>query len=141
MSSSTPASGHYNELSFYSLQHPDTEYFIHQHVVDAFHAQTADRSTKPIALTFALVGLYLFLEKGYTGREVQMVHMKMAKNKKPWPQVQLPDERGTITVSNVMTAAPGPDRDAMIKVWCVSVWKAYSTSHEAIKILAQTYHL
>jgi len=41
----------------------------------------------------------------------------------------------------LLAAAPGPDRDAMIKMWCVSVWKAYSTSHEAIKILAQTYHL
>ena len=48
----------YHELSAYTLSHPDPS-FIHQYVVDAFAAQTADENTKPIALTFALVGLYL----------------------------------------------------------------------------------
>jgi hypothetical protein len=54
----------FHELSFYTLSHPDTVYFIHQHAVDAFAAQTADENTKPIKLTFGLIGLYLFLEKG-----------------------------------------------------------------------------
>jgi hypothetical protein len=31
--------------------------FIHQYVVDAFAAQQADEQTKPMKLTFALVGL------------------------------------------------------------------------------------
>ncbi|GHN01809.1 hypothetical protein WSM22_32980 [Cytophagales bacterium WSM2-2] len=53
----------FNELSYYTLGHHDTVYFIHQHIVDAFQAQTADNSTKPIGLTFSLVGLYLYLEK------------------------------------------------------------------------------
>ena len=38
-----------------------------QHVVDAYAAQTARASTKPITLAFALVGLYLHLEKNQTG--------------------------------------------------------------------------
>lgn len=46
----------YNELSCYTIAHGDAA-FIHQHIVDAFIAQTADESTKPISLTFALVGL------------------------------------------------------------------------------------
>ncbi|MGB4837418.1 MAG: hypothetical protein WBP08_00365 [Saprospiraceae bacterium] len=51
------------ELSYYTLGHKDMGYFIHQHIVDAYQAQTADKDTKPIAITFALVGLYLYLEK------------------------------------------------------------------------------
>jgi hypothetical protein len=43
----------FNELSFYTLAHPNKAYFIHQHIVDAFKAQTADHNTKPIGLTFA----------------------------------------------------------------------------------------
>jgi hypothetical protein len=80
----------FNELSFYTLAHPNNIYFIHQHIVDAYQAQTADSNTKPIAITFSLAGLYLFLEKNYTGRQVQQAHMKLAQNKKVWPQFELP---------------------------------------------------
>jgi len=92
---------------FYTLSHPDKSYFIHQHVVDAYSAQTADENTKPIGLVFALVGLYLYLEKNYTGRQVQQAHMKLANNKKPWPKIELPKDRGAITVTDVLNAQPG----------------------------------
>jgi hypothetical protein len=42
----------YNELCCYTLSHGDPS-FIHQHVVDAYAAQTADDRSKPIGLTFA----------------------------------------------------------------------------------------
>ena len=61
----------YHELAFYTLAHPDKDYFIHQHIVDAFQAQTADEHSKPIAIIFSLAGLYLSAEKGYSGRTVQ----------------------------------------------------------------------
>ena len=48
----------YHELCYYTLAHRDPS-FIHQHVVDAFAAQHADEKTKPIKLTFALVGALL----------------------------------------------------------------------------------
>jgi len=50
----------FNELSFYSMSHPDRDYFIHQHVVDAYQAQMANEDVKEIAIIFALLGLYLF---------------------------------------------------------------------------------
>jgi hypothetical protein len=81
----------FEELSYYTLGHPDTVYFIHQHIVDAFQAQTADKNTKPIGLTFSLIGLYLYLEKMYTGRQVQQAHMKLAQNKKSWTMLDLPE--------------------------------------------------
>jgi hypothetical protein len=57
----------YDQLSLYTLSHADPS-FIHQHVVDAFAAQHADDRTKPITLTFALVGLYLHAERGFSGK-------------------------------------------------------------------------
>ncbi len=51
----------YNELSYYTLSHPDPA-FIHQNIVDAYTAQHAGQDTKPIAITFALIGLYLSVE-------------------------------------------------------------------------------
>jgi hypothetical protein len=127
----------FHELSFYTLAHPDMIYFIHQHVVDAYQAQTADENTKPIALTFSLIGLYLFLEKGYTGREVQQAHVKLSKNKKTWPHFELPDNRGEITVANVLTEDAGENRDLMITEWCRSVWQAYKDSHQAVDLLVK----
>ncbi len=124
-----------DELSFYSLSHPDAVYFIHQHVVDAYKAQTADENTKPIGLIFSLIGLYLYLEKNYTGRQVQLAHMKLANNKKVWPKIELPKDRGQITITDVLKAEPGEARDLMIKEWCRSVWAAYKTSHETIAAL------
>lgn len=44
----------YNELAFYTLVQPD-DAFIHQHIVDARIAQTADEQTKPISIVFALL--------------------------------------------------------------------------------------
>jgi hypothetical protein len=71
----------YHELCAYTLADRDPA-FIHQHVVDAFAVQHADARTKPIAVTFAPVGLYLHIEKGYSGKLVQRVHMDLAKRKR-----------------------------------------------------------
>jgi hypothetical protein len=116
----------YHELAFYTLAHPDSQYFIHQHIVDAQTAQTADAHTKPIAIVYALVGLYLMLEKNYTGRQVQQAHLQLSKNKKHLPPISLPKNRGEITVREVLKAPPGSERDAAIRAWCEGIWEAYS---------------
>lgn len=121
------------ELCFYTLEHKDPA-FIHQHVVDAYGAQHANENSKPIAVYFTLMGLYLYLEKGYTGREVQLAHMKVAKKKKQWPKFTLPEFRGDVTVSDVLKSRPGNERDEMIKNWCVSVWNAYKEVQEKVRI-------
>ena len=125
------------ELSCYTQTHPDPS-FIHQHAVDAFAAQFANEKTKPITLAFALIGLYLHIEKNFTGKEVQMAHVKLAKHRKQWPMFNLPGYRGNITIYDVIAAPEGPKRDEMIEKWCVSVWNAYIESHEKVAALVQT---
>lgn len=128
----------YNELSYYTLEHHNPN-FVHQHIVDAFTAQNADKNTKNIAITFALVGLYLFLEKNFTGKEVQKIHMKMAKKKRKWPKFELPEKRGEITVSDVLKTNSGKFRDEMIKKWCASVWETFDENHEKVAKLLEDY--
>lgn len=94
--------------------------------MDVYKAQSVTAQTKSIAITFSLLGLYLYLEKGFTGREVQLAHMKLAENKRPWPQLELPMQRGDITVIDVLQAVPGEPRDLMIRKWCAAVWNAYA---------------
>jgi Family of unknown function (DUF5946) len=127
----------YHELCGYSLTHADPA-FLHQHVVDAFAAQIATASTKPITLIFALVGLYLHVEKHQSGKQVQRVHTLLARRHKNWPRLNLPTARGDVTVSDVMSAPAGPARDALIDTWCASVWAAYRACHDQVAELIQT---
>src|SRR5262245_9838718 len=109
----------YNALCAYTLQHGGAA-FIHQHVVDSFAAQRATGSSRPIAVAFSLAGLYLHVERGYSGRQVQRAHMHLAREKRRWPTFVFPDDRGPITVLDVMAAPAGAGRDAAIETWCVS---------------------
>jgi len=121
----------YQELCSYSLAHPAPT-FLHQHVVDAFAAQHASETTKPIQVTFALVGLYLHIERNFTGRQVQRAHMALASRTSSWPTLALPARRGSITVMDVLATPAGPDRDRAIDAWCAVVWDAYRDNEPAV---------
>lgn len=122
------------ELYYYTLAHGDPS-FIHQHAVDAISAQNHNASDKPIKLTFALVGLYLHVEKQFTGKQVQLAHIKLGQNRQVWPTFSVPQARGTITVNDVLSAPAGPDRDRIIHQWCSSVWEAFCDNRQLIEKL------
>ena len=128
----------YHALCAYTLAHGDAA-FIHQHVVDAWAAQTATPESKPISVAFSLAGLYLHVEKGFSGRQVQRAHMQMARHKSAWPVFELPADRGGVTVRDVMKATEGPERDAAIDRWCASVWAAYSPQRDAVVAFLQQH--
>lgn len=128
----------YDELQCYTLGHGGLG-FIHQHVVDAWAAQHADERTKPIGLAFALVGLYLHVERGFSGRQVQQVHMELGRRKRSWPSFPLPRQRGSVTAGKVMAAEAGPERDQAIDSWCASVWDSFSESHRAVAELLEQH--
>lgn len=128
----------YDELCCYTLTHGDPE-FIHQHVVDAYMAQHADADTKPIGITFALVGLYLHNERQFSGRAVQLAHMRLARNKQQWPAVILPRSRGSITAAGVLAVPPGAGRDLAIHAWCADVWQAYRVNESTIAKLLRDH--
>lgn len=124
----------YDELCAYTLSRRDAA-FIHQHVVDAYAAQTADPHTKPITLAFALIGLLLRVERRLTGRRVQQIHQRLTMRRRAWPRFPLPANRGAMTAADVLRVTPGPERDVAIDHWCASVWAAYQESHEAVTAL------
>ena len=124
----------YHELSAYTLTSGDPA-FMHQHVVDAWAAQHAHAESKPIGVFFALVGLYLHVERGRTGREVQQAHMDLARIPEAWPVGTLPHNRGTLTVLDVLAKPAGPARDAEISRWAASVWAAFAESRISVEAL------
>jgi hypothetical protein len=122
----------YEELYVYTMGRPG---FILQHVVDAWAVQTTDADTKPIKVVFGLIGLYLRVEKGWTGRQVQLKHMELGKRKRDWPRVRLPEGRGKMRVTDVMVAVEGETRDRAIDGWCRSVWEACGEARHTIVTL------
>lgn len=115
----------YQGLQAYTLTRGDEE-FLHQYVVDARTAQQADDTTKPIAVTFALMGLLLHAEHGWTGRQVQRGHMRLAQKKTDWPHLRPPGDRGSMGPIDVMAEPAGEKRDAAIRDWARAVWQAYA---------------
>jgi len=127
----------YNELTVWTLSLRDRE-FVHQHVVDAWALQHADENSKAIAVPFTLLGMYLHLEKGYTGKEVQIAHMMLGQphgrgpGRKNWPRFELPKDRGKMTALDVM-AAPESERKQAIDAWCRSLWEAFRDVQQQVR--------
>jgi hypothetical protein len=128
----------YHEVYAYTIGRPG---FTLQHVVDAFAAQTATCESKPIGVVFGLAGLYLHVEKKFSGRQVQKAHMQLGRKKREWPKVFLPEDRGSMTVSDVLAAPAGPERDAAIDEWCRSVWTAFGRNRQTIVALMREYRI
>ena len=91
--------------------------FIHQLAVDAYGAQHAGEHVRPIGVAFALIGLYLAFERGYSGLQVQQTHSVMARRSKTWPRFAPPGHVGDLTVRGVLEAAPGAARDSTLRRW------------------------
>jgi hypothetical protein len=130
----------YGELTGYTIASAQTRrdnVFIHQHLVDAYAAQHADEHQPPITVAFGLIGLYLAFEKGYTGKQVQHMHMLLAQRSKVWPTFERPMQTGALTVQDVLLAQPGDERDATLRRWGQSVWDAWSQQHAQVQALIE----
>ena len=127
----------YSELTYYTVMRGDPN-FIHQHLVDAYAAQHANDTQPPIRVAFALVGLYLAFEQGATGRQAQRMHMLLAQRSKQWPRFPRPTQTGALTVKDVVSAPPGPQRDEALMRWARSVWDAWAHERDSVKRLIDT---
>jgi len=119
----------FGELCAYTVTHGDPK-FIHQHAVDTWQAQHVVASKSNIGLAFSLIGLYLGLEKGYTGRQVQLAHMELGRTKRTWAWFDPPAERYPLTVLDVLHADPGAERDAVLMKWASATWNAWGHAHD-----------
>jgi hypothetical protein len=129
----------YHELYVYTMGRKN---FILQHVVDAHIAQGGVATNPPsIGAIFSLAGLYLHVEKGFTGVQVQNLHRVMGQVKRSWPDIIWPTERGSMTASDVLAVPAGEQRDRAIDEWCKQVWVAFSGNRSMIASLLREYRL
>jgi len=118
------------KLSGYIAQGYDEE-FIQQMSIDTYEAQHAGGTTKNIAGAFGLIGLYLSLEKGFSGKEVQRAHMDLANRSKEWPRFGPSPSKWKMTVKNVVDAGPKKSKK-MIHLWAKATWKEWEFEKERI---------
>lgn len=125
----------YTSLMGYTLSLGDPE-FVHQYAVDAYAAQHPGPPGKPISTVFALIGLYLALERGYTGRQVQLVHMQIAKQ--VWTHLPRPASPGELTVQHMLDT-PESARLTQLRSWMQSVWLSWNAQHSWVREQAEPY--
>jgi hypothetical protein len=123
-------------LSVLTLSLGDTD-FIQQLVVDAYAAQHSGPKVKTISTAFALIGLSLVFERGYTGKEVQKVHMALGSKHVQWPRFKAPEDHGALTVLDVLKS-PEEHYIDMIRKWGKSVWDIWKPEYENIRKLLET---
>lgn len=107
----------------------------HQLAVDAYAAQHVAENARSIGVAFALIGLYLTYERGYSGQQVQHMHMLLANRSKTWPRFAPPPTTYALTVLDVMHAPAGEQRDDMMRRWGRAVWDAWAPEHDRVKAL------
>jgi hypothetical protein len=115
-----------------TLVHEDPR-FIHQHAVDAYAAQHAGGRSRPVTTAFALIGLCLAVEKGYTGRQVQLAHMQIGKKRQDWPRLEPPEHPGELTVIDVLQAGTDAEKEEMLMRWVASVWQSWEHRHQWVR--------
>jgi hypothetical protein len=128
----------YGELAAYNMSKNDPA-FIHQLAVDAYGAQHSGGVTRNITTAFALIGLYLSIECGYTGRQVQKAHMELAKRRHDWPRFEPPHQTYSLTVFDVLRVEPGKKRDEMLKAWAEDVWKSWEHYHDWVRTICHQW--
>lgn len=130
----SPACWHLcSEVMGHEAQHLPALGRLHQLTVDAYGAQHAGVPTPTISTAFALVGLHLALEEGWSGTAVRAAHQALAERHRDWPLFAIPAERGRLTIAHV-AASTTPDEHAMrVQAWAASVWKAWRGAHDAVR--------
>ena len=128
----------YDQLSAFTQSLGDTA-FIHQLVVDSYTAQHFGPKIKPIGISFALIGLDLVFEHGYSGKAVQLAHMQIARTRHQWPVFVPPAQKGTLTVMDVVPDLNTENYQDRIYRWGKSVWQQWNLEHEYIEGLIKLY--
>jgi hypothetical protein len=83
----------YGEVQGFELRHLGLVRDFHQLTVDAYAAQHAPRESgdvPPLSVAYALVGLYLALDRGVSGIEVRAAHQRMGRPSPSWPRLPAP---------------------------------------------------
>ena len=125
----------YGEVAAHEAAHLVVLGRHHQLMVDAYAAQHAGGSAARIGVAFALIGLRLSLDEGWSGDEVRDAHQYLGANFKAWPEFGPPAERTWMTVYDVALATSPDDHARLVRRWAAEVWAAWEQVRENVVAL------
>jgi hypothetical protein len=93
---------------------------------------------KNITLVYSLIGLYYAIEHGFTGKQVQRVHMLLSQQNTKWPALQPPNKDYSLTIADVLKEDRGEKREEMLQKWMLDVWECWEHQHNWIRNVSKT---
>ena len=109
----------------------------HQLLVDTYAAQHAGDRTAAITTAFALIGLELALDRGWSGNEVRDAHQMLASRYRDWPRFRPPQARAEMTVQDLALTATPAEYVEILDRWARAVWGSWRDTHRRIDELAR----
>ena len=137
-SNASPACwGRRTDVLAFEFQHLAQVGRLHQLAVDAYGAQHGGDQTPAISVPFALIGLHLALDLGWSGNAVRGAHKYLADRSSAWPAFAVPEGPAWMTVADVAVAATPEDYSRLVKEWAVSVWAAWAHERDGVQAWAR----
>ena len=121
----------HGELMGFQMQHPVMLRY-HQMTADAYAAQHAGGTAPLLRVGYALAGLWLSIEHGFSGEDVRSIHRRMGRPTAAWPMFE-PPEAGQpwLTVVDVAEAGVRVHSERghakAVSAWAESVWETWLT--------------
>lgn len=106
---------------------------VHRRTVDAYAVQHPGRPERRTiqSIHVHLAGLYLALEKRCSDAFVRKV-MAALSTQADLPWLEPPDDKGAITVLDVLPATTAEAHRAAVAIWARSVWDAWTVHHVVV---------
>jgi len=106
---------------------------LHQLTVDTYAAQHPGPNVPAIAVPFALVGLHLTLDEGWSGLAVRGAHGWLAEHHRSWPAFEPPDGFGALTADRVARAGSAEAHAHLVESWATATWAAWAAQHSRVR--------
>jgi Family of unknown function (DUF5946) len=126
----------YGEVLGFEHQHLAEVGRSHQLLVDTYTAQHVGPNAAAITGAFALVGLYLALERGWSGLEVRDAHQALANRYRDWPRFAgAARAQAAVTVEDLALAATTSQYAETLHRWARAVWASWRDEHGLVRAL------
>jgi hypothetical protein len=123
---------HFHTLAGIHFDEADAS-FKHQIAIDCYGAQHIGGPSKPVTAVYALVGLCLHVERGFSGRQIQAAHMLLARTRSNWPTLSAPATHYRVTVDMVVAAGCASSRAQQLEAWAVCTWEAWRNEQQWVR--------
>lgn len=110
---------------------------LHQLTVDTYTAQHPGANVPAIAVPFALIGLHLALEEGWSGTAVRAAHGWLAQRRGAWPTFAPPSAFGPLNADRVAEAVKPEVHARLVEAWANGTWAAWRAEHDRVRDWAE----